>query len=788
MDLLYFRTAWRSLRANQTLSLIMVAGLSLTWMVSAWLWCYVDTETSFEEFHKNHDLIYRVIWSDSSSQSRTPYPLVKVLRSQPGVKGATSLTPLWVEGLNRRTVRFENPANGLASEEKNIIAVDHDFFRVFDFNLVDGNADSLTTQGPRLMISRTTARKYFGNQSATGKLLKLDAIETPFEVAGVFEDIGYGSHLRFDAVISYEWLRREFERESFFQWPDFGHYIYVELDQKANINDIEKNMTGALIAANDFAKSQEATIIQKQYGFKLQPLDEIHTTSTILWELHDTISLRYLYTIGGALFLILLAGTVNYLTYWIRITQVQIKNVILHRSIGASDPQLILNFLPEVFLLPSISFVLATIFLYAFNPLVYYIVELPPFYSSISAWLFLCRIVAICMLLLFSGSIAYFLYVMRYTRDGRSPNAVVTKTPGLYVSRMLLAIQIFSTTCLVCFSLGVWKQRKFMTSPAASLAREDIYLVTIRSPGMKPSESIAFTSAVRQLPGVTGITGVSNIPGGYLNRNPVFDGTRKMQLSVSELRIDSGFFRIFGLHVQPRSPNNDVIDPTNPVQTAWLNHQAEAQLERQHIAINNLYWDNDDRLIPLSVTGVVDDFFYNSIKEPLKSIMFIQSNAPPRFFFIKSNADFSTLRQAMVAIKSDVKFDFELTPMKVYIEDLYCKEAQFNNVLFCFAAFALIFTLLGVAGERLISFSFEEPDIRAVVVAVVLALPASLGMMLFWLNQYAVYAPLNPLVFVVVGVLELSLILLIYRVAGWRLANLYPKGDPIFVNGGNGTR
>src|SRR5580692_8466727 len=75
----YFKTAFRSLRANKVYSVITVAGLGVGIAVCLVIFVFIQYESSYDAYHQNKARIYRVLTkgekTDDQAISAVPFPV-----------------------------------------------------------------------------------------------------------------------------------------------------------------------------------------------------------------------------------------------------------------------------------------------------------------------------------------------------------------------------------------------------------------------------------------------------------------------------------------------------------------------------------------------------------------------------------------------------------------------------------------------------------------------------------------------------------------------------------------
>jgi putative ABC transport system permease protein len=142
----------------------------------------------------------------------------------------------------KKAVRV-NASNGLISfentsfNEKKLYLADDGFFDLFSFPLVKGDAATVLKDPSSVVLTVTTAKKYFGSvDNAMGKVVKLDK-ELSLKVTGIAKDVPSNSHLDFDLVVP---LSNYYQKEWFNVWINNNFFTYVLLDEHTDAAKIEK--------------------------------------------------------------------------------------------------------------------------------------------------------------------------------------------------------------------------------------------------------------------------------------------------------------------------------------------------------------------------------------------------------------------------------------------------------------------------------------------------------------------------------------------------------------------
>src|SRR5690242_8120826 len=199
----------RNITRQKLFSFINLLGLTVSISSTVLLYLYVSHEFSYDTFHKDVDRIYRVnqtfIWGENNTNqfsSTGPGVAYAVKEELTEVELITSIhTP------GNFIVSYVTPSKEvIAFEENQVFAADSNFFKMFNFPLLKGNPESVFDQANNIVLTASTAKKYFGDADPIGKLLLLGGSngkdQKTYEVTGVVEDTPDNSYIEFDMLIA----------------------------------------------------------------------------------------------------------------------------------------------------------------------------------------------------------------------------------------------------------------------------------------------------------------------------------------------------------------------------------------------------------------------------------------------------------------------------------------------------------------------------------------------------------------------------------------------------------
>ena len=204
----YVKIAFRNFQRQKSYTLLNVIGLSLGMAASLLIIQYVKYERSFDTFHSRAKDIYRIQYNGWQNgqlnfESAVAVPAVgpALKNNFPEVEEHTRFLPF--HGVITYEKSGEVP---ISFREERAQFADTLIFKVFEFRLVEGNPKTCLKGTDKVIISESTARKYFEEEDAIGKRLRANGNELSLEVTGIFKDVPENSHIKFDFLIS-DWWR-----------------------------------------------------------------------------------------------------------------------------------------------------------------------------------------------------------------------------------------------------------------------------------------------------------------------------------------------------------------------------------------------------------------------------------------------------------------------------------------------------------------------------------------------------------------------------------------------------
>ncbi|MEI9920557.1 MAG: ABC transporter permease [Bacteroidota bacterium] len=770
----YFRIAFRNFfksKAHTAINLIgLTAGMVSIFMISL----YLQKELSYDKFHEGAENIYRIDWYSDNPQTRTPHPMAQAMAQDfPEVVSAVSLSPLWGPGLTRETHSFRNLAKDQRYDEQNILAVDTSFFNVFSFKVVKGNPKTALKNLRAILISESTAKRYFGDEDPIGKQLAVDSDSLMVEVIAVVQDVPANSHFHFDFLVTY--LREKYLNpgDGFYSWGDFGHYNYVRLAPGTDAKELEGKLMTWSKKYLGWSDETYRGLAQSHYGFRLTPITDIHLKSHIRWELEPNGNISYVYILATAGFLTLIIACVNFMNLTTARSTERAKEIGVRKSLGALRKQLALQFIFESLLIAMAAVVLSVVIIQIVLPVFNNIAGTT---LKLLWWPHVAAIVGGGIAIGLLAGLYPSLYLSQIKPSSILKGSSFVAGSGSQFRDVLIAFQFAISMALISGSIIIFNQLNFLSDHSLGYDQHGVLVVPLKDDDFEGFE--AMRNELLKVSGVSDVSATTNIPGGSFNQFGVFASASPMDhTDASQCYVDANFFNTMGITLKEGRlfTQGSVADTAR---TFVINESTARQMNLNNPVGTEISIDRHDHIERGRVIGVVNDFNFQSLHDPLRPLMFQLTN--DEFNYMVIRADFSNLSEKVKEIESiyrkfDPIFAFEFSFLDERLQQQYVSESRLGIVMGMFSGIAILIASFGLFGMALLTFyrKTKEISIRKVlgasiphlvflllknftiliVIAIVVATPLTWWIMSDWLQNFSFRIEISPMIFVSAAVL-----------------------------------
>ncbi|MEO6454926.1 MAG: ABC transporter permease, partial [Ginsengibacter sp.] len=370
----YLKIAARNLLKRKGYTLLNIIGLATGMAVCLLIVLFIQSELSFDNFHKNGDQVYRMVLERKYPGRSTSYSIIPqtigeaVKKEFPEVLESTRIFNFGGAG------NFFVKINDKVFDEKYVLLADSNFFRVFSGTFLQGDPTTALEKPNTAVINESTAKRYFGSvENAMGKMFETDGNDNnKFMISGVCKDWPDNSHFLFDMLISSASFRNtrdpnyiNFSANTYLllnknSSPQALEAKFPQIVQKYVANDIEQNM------GMSFA---QFTTAGNGYHYYLQPLRKIHLISDLEAELRPNGSIKAVYIFGIVAVFILFLASINFINLSTARSLERAKEVGIRKTFGSERSSLIYQFLLESVVMSFISMLIAVLFIILLLPL-----------------------------------------------------------------------------------------------------------------------------------------------------------------------------------------------------------------------------------------------------------------------------------------------------------------------------------------------------------------------------------------------------------------------------------
>lgn len=699
----YFILAWRNLWKHRVSSLINIVGLSTGMACFIIILLYVNNEFSYDRYHPNADRIYRVVKdfvNDDGSRvpdATTPPALAYALHHDlPEVVSSTRLFPSWGR---KYLIRYKDRA---FYEETGVMRIDSNFFDVFDFPFKYGNKRTAFKGPLSILLTETSCRKYFGQEDPMGKTLRININNgQDFVVTGVLKDIPANSHFTFDFLFPFV-SRIDSTINRNWAWNSFYTYALLR-------SDADGRAFGGKLQPL-FNKYQP----ENRNRYYAQRLTDIHLRSNLKWELGINGDLSYIRILMAiATFVIIIAG-INYVNLITGRSASRAKEVGIRKVSGASRRLLMFQFLTESVCMAFLSLGVAVLTVQLLLPIVNQLMnrDLLLFSSGYTFWI---ELVAITLTIGLMAGLYPALHLSSFHPVRVLKGKFIASWQGVYLRKGLVVFQFAVSIVLLISFLVIYRQLSWVMQKDLGFNTDNILLVpNVRATGLPATGAPgSWTDDLKRIPAVTGVARADGLLGGVTETNGVSVKGRQDHISLNFFRIDHAFLPTLGIAlVEGRNFFGSRSDSSGII----LNEKAVEQLGLKKPYVGQtLEWDEESgHTHPVTVVGVVKDFHFTSLHEPIKPFGFLSEENNGSTFLVKLHSrdlprDMAAVAQAWTRHNPDKPFDY--TFQDEQITRLYQSDMRFRKLFSGVTILAVLIASLGLLGLSVFTAEARSKEI-----------------------------------------------------------------------------
>ena len=772
----YFKVAVRNILKHKFYSILNISGLAFGLTACFLIGLYIFDELSFDKFHKDYENIYcvalhgKIAGQEIHTASSCPPLSQEMVNKIPGVEQA-----IRVNRWGNVVMKYEDKA----FTETKALLVDSNFFDFFSFQLIEGDTKTALKEPNTMVITKESAVRYFGNQTAIGQLIVVGNDNKAFKVTGVVKEAPANSQIQFDMLLSSE----SDENMKSNGWTNNGLYTYFRKNPKTTLESID-------VKLRDFVVEHVAPELEQGYGISFKEFEKqggiyayysYSLASSHLYqvELNDGISpasdVKYVYIMGAVGIFILLIACINFMNLSTARSASRAKEVGLRKTLGSVRSKLIVQFLSESFVYTFVSMVLAIAGVYLLLPAFNLLSAKALVFDTMLTPIMLSTVIGIFLIVsLLAGSYPAF-YLTSFNPVDVLKGKVKSGMKSKGVRSALVVVQFTISIFLIISTMVVYNQLSYLQEKNIGLDKQNVLI--LRNTSRLANNMDAFKESLNNQVGIKASYTNNVFPG--VNNTTVF-----RTAGTDQDRILGTYYADYDhldvLKIELAEGRNFSKEFPSDSTACLINEAAMKELGWTDPLNQKLVNYNAEKAFDMQVIGMVKDFNFESFKSKVRPLV-IQLTKKSNNMLIRYDGPakdaISKVEEQWKKIAANEPFEYAFLDQN--FDELFREEQKLGELFTVMTGIAIFVACLGLLG--LASFTAEqrtkEIGIRKVMGATVSSVSTLLSkefMLLVgisfvvatgfawyamesWLNTFAYRIELGVGVFLIGGIIAASI-------------------------------
>lgn len=761
----YLKITWRNLKKNKVFSFINIMGLTIGITCCMLIFLYVVNEVSVDRFHPDSARMFRLMRKIESTNELKEIPYV----SGPYAKALMTDYPGQIEQLVR--VMNSNALLQLGNKvfnEKKILITDTGFFRMFAFPLLKGDPATVLKDPLNIVLTETTARKYFGDADPMGQTLEMDKT-LRFKVAGIAKDAPSNSTIDFDLVVPitnwerYDWLQG---------WINNNLFTYIKFNKASDAAALTRDFPRFL----DKYMGREMAERKMKFSLLLRPMKDIYfeKSATIDSTRHGDEKMVYIFL--SIAILVLAIACINFTNLSTLRAVERSKEVGLRKVMGALRNNLVWQFIGEAIVITLISCVLSVGLFFLVQPFYNQLVGYPldVDWTSWQVYGFFLTVILVAGLL--AGSYPAF-FLSSFSPIQALKGKLRIGKGGSFFRQALVVVQFGISVVLIIGMIVIVVQMRYVKNRELGYDQSQTLVVKIDNDDINNNQ-LAFKRELQKRSDIESVTIASGEPGGFHDgHNFEAEGEHEAVLKMRTLFADFEYLKTLGIKTVA-GRDFSASFPTDTTDAVLVNKAAASLMgytPDQVVGkwIRNVFRDSARR----RVVGVVEDYNFLSLKNGMEPLV-ISPSMDRRVVIVKMKP--GNIPSTLDGVKREYArlapvYPFEYTFLDQNFDFLYKKDLQQQSILAVFAGLAIFIACLGLFGlasftankrtkeigvRKVIGSStwnivmlLSKDLLKPVLIATIIAIPVGYSLMNNWLQNYAYRIAISWWIFVAAALL-----------------------------------
>lgn len=686
----YVKTAFRSLKKNKSFTAINVLGLSVGLATFLLIVFYVVDELNYDHYNTKAERIYRInldvnLGGSLASYAAVASPMAATLQSDlPEVEKAVRL----------RQAAFSLPGKFYFKkgneniQENNLVFAGSKLFDVFTLPMVEGDPSTALSEPHSVVITKSTAMKYFNQIDVIGRSLLLNDTSN-YKITGVIKDIVKQSHFNYDFFLSVSTLPESRDQS----WNGGGWNTYILLRSGTNYKKAEADISKI------FLKHLPPMPPGSYVKTNLSPLLDIHLRSDRQQELGRNGTIQYVYIFSAIAIFILLIACINFMNLSTACSSNRAKEVGVRKVLGSSRKHLIAQFLIESILVTLVSTLIAILLVWILMPLFNQMSGKELSYTMKALiWLIPTLLVIVAVIGLLAGSYPAF-FLSSFQPIDVLKGKISAGFKGGRLRSFLVVFQFSISVFLIIGTLVIYNQLNYILNKKLGYDRSQV--LVIKNVSVLGNQAKILKQEIKQLPGVLNATLSSYLPTGEersmtaLFPDQVID-IKKIMLT-GFWPVDEDYIKTLGIQlIAGRNFSNQMATDSSAI---IVNEAFVKQLNVKD-PLNRIVYRASYGVQPFHIIGVMKDFNFSSLRDKISPLVLVNS---PDNGALSVKIHTSSMTDLISRIENKLKDlspnqQFAYSFMDADFDATYRSERRIGTIFISFSTLAIVIACLGLFG------------------------------------------------------------------------------------------
>jgi putative ABC transport system permease protein len=791
------KIAIRNAMKHLNYTFLNVLGLALGLVSFIFIMIYVSDEAKYDKFHEKSDRVYRVnrlynsndINEDAATCS---FPFAPALQdAYPHLVNSTCR----FFDLQQSKILLENRISEdeiIKFNEEWFYMVDSNALKMFTFPLIEGDPKTALVRPNTIVLTESTAKRYFGDESAMGKTLRVEEI-ADLEITGIMKDLPSQSHMTIDVLISLTTFRDLAGGQYPQTWIWNPCWTYIELAENVSPDQLETQF-------GDFYLNHYPDFQNQEVELYLQSIEDIHLKSSHEYEMQPNGNQAYVKILSLIAIFVLILAIINFMNLATASSSGRAKEIGLKKVLGAKKNGLTSQFLGEAlvqtFFALLIALITVEILLPAFNQFAGK--DIPPglILRPINILIGLGLLLLVGIL---SGS--YPAFYLSNLKSGQFRGEVLRGAKSGLARKLLVIVQFFISIALIIGAISAFNQLNYMKDAELGFNKDQIILIP--TVGQVAQRFDTFAGELKTHSDIKNVTGMEDVLGVNHNTRQMFiEGFGEEEFYFyPTFMVRHEFLDVFGIKVVEGRGFSKAF-PADTLNSIMINESMVKHLGwTNETAIGKRFRSDGDE----TVIGVFKDFHAMSLHKPVSNFILDMVGNPrgagglTRYIAVKVNT--GNYENVLGHIQATWETFAPTRPFEYFfldekLETMYQDEQKLSKISIMITILAIVIAALGLIG--LTSFMVEQKTkeicvrrvygatfrnvnnllskefLRLISVAILLSWPLAYFSISSWLNNFTQHITIQWFVFIVSGALAFVLVMVITSIHANRATSLNP--------------